>query len=149
MNIGQAAKASGVSAKMIRYYEQSKLIPAANRTAAGYRDYSDTDVHMLRFIRRARDFGFSVAEIGDLIGLWRDETRHSAEVKRLAQGHVRELERKIKGLQDMVQTLTVLINSCRGDDRPHCPILQRLETDQDDEDLVVRPRSGAIARSAR
>ena len=147
MNIGQAAKASGVSAKMIRYYEQTGLIPATGRTAAGYRDYSDTDVHMLRFVRRARDLGFSVAEIGDLLGLWRDETRQSAEVKRLAQRHVAELEGKIKDLQDMVRTLTVLINSCRGDSRPQCPILRRLETDQDDEDLSIRPRTGAVSRS--
>lgn len=144
MNIGQASKASGVSAKMIRYYEQTGLIPKADRTGSGYRDYSDTDVHMLRFVRRARDLGFSVAEIGDLLGLWRDETRQSAEVKRLAQGHVEELERKIAGLQDMVQTLSVLINACRGDHRPHCPILKQLETDQDDEDLSIRPRAGAV-----
>jgi len=145
MNIGQAAKASGVSAKMIRYYEQTGLIPAADRTASGYRDYSGTDVHMLRFVRRARDLGFSVAEIGDLLGLWRDETRKSSEVKRLAQGHVEELERKISALQDMVNTLSVLIGSCRGDERPHCPILQRLETDLEDEDLEIHPRSGTFA----
>jgi MerR family gold-responsive transcriptional activator of gol and ges genes len=146
MNIGQAAKASGVSAKMIRYYEQSGLIPAADRTASGYRDYSDTDVHMLRFIRRARDLGFSVAEISDLLGLWRDETRQSAEVKRLAQGHIDELEKKIKDLQDMARTLSVLVNACHGDHRPHCPILQSLETDIENEDLAIQPRSGAVAR---
>lgn len=146
MNIGQAAKASGVSAKMIRYYEHSGLIPAADRTASGYRDYSDTDVHMLRFIRRARDLGFSVAEISDLLGLWRDETRQSAEVKRLAQGHINELEKKIKGLQDMAHTLTTLVNACHGDHRPHCPILQSLETDLENEDLAIQPRSGAVAR---
>ncbi len=147
MNIGQAAKASGVSAKMIRYYEQTGLIPAADRKDSGYRDYSDNDVHMLRFIRRARDLGFSVAEIGDLLGLWRDETRQSAEVKRLAQGHIDALEKKITDLQDMAHTLTTLVNACQGDHRPHCPILQRLETDQDDEDLSIRPRSGAVNRS--
>jgi MerR family gold-responsive transcriptional activator of gol and ges genes len=146
MNIGQAAKASGVSAKMIRYYEQSGLIPAADRTASGYRDYSDTDVHMLRFIRRARDLGFSVAEISDLLGLWRDDTRQSAEVKRLAQGHIDELEKKIKNLQDMARTLTVLVNACHGDHRPHCPILQSLETDIENEDLAIQRRSGAVAR---
>ena len=85
MNIGQAAKASGVSAKMIRYYEETGLIPAAGRTAAGYRVYSDQDVHMLRFVRRARDLGFPVEAIGELLGLWRDRTRHSADVKRLAR----------------------------------------------------------------
>ena len=147
MNIGQAAKASGVSAKMIRYYEQTGLIPAADRTDSGYRDYSDTDVHMLRFIRRARDLGFSVAEIGDLLNLWRDETRQSAEVKRLAQGHIDALEKKIAVLQDMAHTLTMLVNACHGDHRPHCPILQRLETDQDNEDLSIRPRFGAVSRS--
>lgn len=147
MNIGQAAKASGVSAKMIRYYEQTGLIPAVDRTDSGYRDYSDTDVHMLRFIRRARDLGFSVAEIGDLLNLWRDETRQSAEVKRLAQGHIDALEKKIVVLQDMAHTLTMLVNACHGDHRPHCPILQRLETDQDNEDLSIRPRSGAVSRS--
>ncbi|MGB3445830.1 MAG: Cu(I)-responsive transcriptional regulator [Xanthobacteraceae bacterium] len=148
MNIGQAAKASGVSAKMIRYYEQTDLIPEADRTASGYRDYSDSDVHMLRFIRRARDLGFSVNEINELLELWRDETRQSAEVKRLAQGHVHDLERKIQGLQDMVHTLTVLIKSCRGDHRPDCPILQRLENDAENEDLTIKRRSGAVARTA-
>lgn len=146
MNIGQAAKASGVSAKMIRYYEQTNLIPAAGRTASGYRDYSDTDVHMLRFIRRARDLGFAVAEIGELLELWRDETRKSAEVKQLAQGHIEALKKKISDLQDMTQTLTTLVNSCHGDHRPHCPILQRLETDQEGEDLAIQPRSGAVLR---
>jgi MerR family gold-responsive transcriptional activator of gol and ges genes len=146
MNIGQASKASGVSAKMIRYYEQTGLIPAADRKSSGYRDYSDTDVHMLRFIRRARDLGFSVAAIGDLLGLWRDEKRKSAEVKRLAQGHIDALEKKIEDLRDMSNSLTVLVNACNGDHRPHCPILQRLETDQDGEDLSVQPRAGAIQR---
>ncbi|MBS7700376.1 MAG: Cu(I)-responsive transcriptional regulator [Chelatococcus sp.] len=131
MNIGRAAKASGVSAKMIRYYEQTGLIPAVDRKSSGYRDYSDTDVHMLRFIRRARDLGFSVAEIGDLPGLWRDEKRQSAEVKRLAQGHIDALKKKIASLQDMAHTLATLATACNGDHRPHCPILQRLETDQD------------------
>ena len=149
MNIGQASKASGVSAKMIRYYEQTGLIPAADRTASGYRDYSDTAVHVLRFVRRARDLGFSVAEIGDLLGLWRDETRQSSEVKQLAQDHVQKLERKIKGLQDMVRTLSDLINDCRGDHRPHCPILKQLETGQNDEDLSIQSRSGAIGQTLR
>lgn len=147
MNIGQASRESGVSAKMIRYYEQNGLIPAAGRTPAGYRDYSDTDVHMLRFIRRSRDLGFSVAEINELLGLWRDETRQSSEVKRLAQEHVKDLERRIKNLQGMVETLTELIGCCRGDDRPHCPILKRLESEQEDEDLSLQPRAGAVTRS--
>lgn len=148
MNIGQAAKASGVSAKMIRYYEQTGLIPQADRTASGYRDYSGSDVHVLRFIRRARDLGFSVAAINDLLGLWRDESRHSAEVKRLAQRHIAELETKIQGLQDMAQTLSKLVNACHGDDRPHCPILESLGTDTAEEDLSIRPRKGAVTGCA-
>ena len=146
MNICEAAKASGVSAKMIRYYEQTGLIPAADLTSSGYRDYSDTDVHMLRFIRRARDLGFAVTEIGDLLGLWRDGSRQSAEVKRLAQGHIDNLKKKIKGLQDMANTLTMLVDTCNGDHRPHCPILQSLETGLEDEDLSIQRRNGAVAR---
>lgn len=145
MNIGQAAKASGVSAKMIRYYEQTGLIPKADRKESGYRDYSETDVHMLRFIRRSRDMGFSVAEINDLLGLWRDETRQSAEVKRLAQVHIAELQNRIRTLQDMSNTLETLINACRGDHRPDCPILERLETDEADE-ASPAPRRGALER---
>jgi MerR family gold-responsive transcriptional activator of gol and ges genes len=148
MNIGRASKASGVSAKMIRYYEQTGLIPAADRKESGYRDYSDTDLHMLRFIRRARDLGFSVAEISDLLGLWRDESRQSSEVKHMAQGHIDALERKIRGLQDMAQTLTTLVNACHGDHRPHCPILQSLGTEAEDAagGGPVQPRPGAVPR---
>ncbi|WP_323718146.1 Cu(I)-responsive transcriptional regulator [Paracoccus aminovorans] len=144
MNIGQAAKSSGVSAKMIRYYEQTGLIPPADRTASGYRDYSDSEVHMLRFIRRARDLGFSVAEIDGLLGLWRDKSRQSSEVKRIARNHIAALEEKIRALQEMTETLKELARSCRGDHRPDCPILERLETDRPDEDLTIRPRSGAV-----
>ena len=127
MNIGEAAKASGVSAKMIRYYEQTGLIPPAERTASGYRSYSDSDVHRLRFIRRARDLGFAVPEISDLLNLWNDNARHSADVKRLAQAHIDELQQKIDGLRQMADTLQTLINCCAGDDRPDCPILANLE----------------------
>lgn len=146
MNIGRASKASGVSAKMIRYYEQTGLIPAADRKSSGYRDYSDTDVHLLRFVRRARDLGFSIAEISDLLGLWRDETRQSSEVKRLAQGHVDALEGKIKALQEMVHTLNLLVDACQGDHRPHCPILQSLGTQTEDGVRSIEPRQGAVAR---
>ncbi len=145
MNIGQASKASGVSAKMIRYYEQTGLIARADRTASGYRDYSDGDVHVLRFIRRARDLGFAVTDISELLGLWRDDTRQSVEVKRLAQGHIEELKKKIRALQDMTHTLTSLVNACHGDDRPHCPIIERLETDDVNEDISLEPRRGAVA----
>lgn len=144
MNIGQASKSSGVSTKMIRYYEQTGLIPKADRRDSGYRDYSDTDVHMLRFIRRARDLGFSVSEITELLGLWRDEKRQSAEVRQLALGHIGELQKRITALQEMSNTLQTLVDACRGDHRPHCPILHRLETDEAGEDLTVQPRPGAI-----
>ncbi len=126
MNIGEAAKASGVSAKMIRYYEGTGLIAPATRTGTGYRTYSDTDVHTLRFIRRARDLGFTVEGIAELLGLWRDRSRHSADVKRLALGHVEALRRKIAELEGMVGTLEALAECCSGDARPDCPILKDL-----------------------
>ncbi|WP_341646506.1 Cu(I)-responsive transcriptional regulator [Thauera sp. SDU_THAU2] len=127
MNIGEAARASGVSAKMIRYYESVGLIPPAARTDSGYRAYTGSDVHMLRFIRRARDLGFAVAEIHDLLGLWRDRSRKSADVKRVAQQHIADLQRRIDELRQMADTLQTLVACCAGDDRPDCPILANLE----------------------
>jgi Cu(I)-responsive transcriptional regulator len=144
LNIGEAAKASGVSAKMIRYYEEIGLIPAATRTAAGYRVYTDQNVHMLRFIRRARDLGFSVDGIRELLGLWRDRDRHSADVKRLAMAHVADLRQKIRELDDMASTLETLAACCHGNDRPDCPILRELEAPQAGDPAPV-PRRGAIA----
>jgi Cu(I)-responsive transcriptional regulator len=126
MNIGQAAEASGVSAKMIRYYESIGLIPKTVRTEAGYRVYSDSDVHTLRFIRRARDLGFSVEQIADLVSLWRDRERASLDVKRMALAHVDVLERKIAELQEMAGTLKHLAKNCHGDGRPDCPIIEEL-----------------------
>ncbi|MCX5515868.1 Cu(I)-responsive transcriptional regulator [Kaistia algarum] len=123
MNIGEASAASGVSAKMIRYYEQIDLIPAAARTEAGYRLYSDQNVATLRFIRRARDLGFSVEEMGALLALWRDKNRASAEVKRIADDHVADIERRIRELESMAKTLRHLASHCHGDERPDCPIL--------------------------
>lgn len=128
MNIGEAAAASGVSAKMIRYYESIGLIPNVSRTEAGYRVYSEDDVHTLRFIRRARDLGFSVEQMSDLLALWSDRSRSSADVKRIALEHVHELERKMKELRDMANTLRHLAAHCQGDDRPHCPILDDLSS---------------------
>lgn len=145
MNIGQAARQTGVSAKMIRYYEQSGLIPPAGRSEAGYREYAEADIHMLRFIRRARDLGFSMPEISELLGLWRDQSRHSAEVKRIARAHVDDLNARIRNLQEMANTLSTLADSCHGDDRPECPIIERLETG--DFDRTVRPR-GDLRRAA-
>ncbi|ELT51227.1 Cu(I)-responsive transcriptional regulator [Brucella intermedia] len=144
MNIGQASNESGVSAKMIRYYEQIGLIPKADRTESGYRDYSDIDVHMLRFIRRSRDMGFSVAEITELLGLWRDDSRKSSEVRELARGHIAELQKRIANLQEMANTLQALVNACKGDHRPHCPILAELENDGPATIEPASPRRGAV-----
>lgn len=126
MNIGQAAKLSGVSAKMIRYYEQIGLIPPAIRSDAGYRHYSSTDTHSLRFIRRARDLGFSVEQISALLVLWHDRDRASADVKAMALSHAAGLKAKIAELQAMAQTLEHLADHCHGNDRPDCPILADL-----------------------
>lgn len=126
MTIGDAAKASGVSAKLIRYYESIGLIPEAGRTASGYRVYSANEVNVLRFIKRARTLGFGIERIQHLVGLWQDRTRCSAEVKRVALAHVAELEAKIAELQAMADTLAELADACHGDDRPECPILKDL-----------------------
>jgi MerR family copper efflux transcriptional regulator len=126
LNIGQAARMSGVSAKMIRHYEDNDLIPKPGRTDAGYRIYKDSDVHVLRFIRRARDLGFSMKEIKTLLGLWDNRRRSSVDVKRLALKHVEELDAKIAELQLMRRTLTNLAEHCQGDHRPDCPILDDL-----------------------
>ena len=126
MNIGAAAQASGVSAKMIRYYESIGLIPEAARTEAGYRVYTNMDVNTLRFIHRAREFGFSIERIRLLVSLWQD--RHpSREVKKVALDHVAELERRIAELTDMHDALQTLADTCQGDHRPECPILRGLE----------------------
>ena len=125
-NIGEAAEASGVSAKMIRHYEDIGLVPKAGRTVAGYRIYRDPDVHVLRFIRRARDMGFTMKEIGGLLGLWQNKRRASADVKRLAARHIADLDARIAELQGMRRTLEHLVHCCHGDDRPDCPILDDL-----------------------
>lgn len=146
MNIGEAAKASGVSAKMIRYYEQIGLISSPSRTAAGYRDYAAADIHQLHFIQRARDLGFSVAEIKGLLSLWRDHSRHSADVKRIAEAHIVELRQKIQSLQQMADTLQTLIDGCAGDERPDCPILADLEKVAESAMLVKAPTDTMIRR---
>ena len=126
LNIGEAARASGVSAKMIRHYEEIGLIPRVARTAAGYRVYREADVHLRRFVKRARDLGFTMKEIEKLLGLWNDRRRASADVKRLAAAHIADLERKIAELEAMRRTLVELSSHCHGDHRPDCPILDDL-----------------------
>ena len=126
MNIGQAAQASGVSAKMIRHYEEIGMLPKASRTPAGYRVYSEGDVHTLRFVRHARDLGFSMKEIGELLNLWQNRRRASSSVKRLAEAHMAELDERIRQLAAMKDTLATLVRHCHGDQRPECPILEKL-----------------------
>ena len=127
MNIGEASVATGISAKMIRYYEDTGLIRPALRSPSGYRIYAETDIQTLRFIRRARDLGFSVKQIEDLLALWRDRSRASGDVKRIATNHIADLQRKMHALQELVTTLEHLAHTCHGDDRPDCPILSSLE----------------------
>ncbi|CAB3724407.1 HTH-type transcriptional regulator HmrR [Paraburkholderia phenoliruptrix] len=126
MNIGEAARSSGVSAKMIRYYEQAGLIQAAARAESNYRMYTHKDVEVLRFVHQARRLGFSMKQISTLLSLWEDRNRPSREVKRLAQAHIGELSRRIHDLTEMRDTLQYLAKHCRGDSRPDCPILEGL-----------------------
>lgn len=128
MNIGAASQASGVSQRMIRHYEKIGLIPAPPRRRSGYRDYSDADVHRLRFIANARDLGFGTEEITTLLALWSDRERASSEVKALALAHADELGRKAKALESMRRTLQDLARQCHGDNRPDCPIIDGLAT---------------------
>jgi Cu(I)-responsive transcriptional regulator len=126
VNIGEAAKISGVNAKLIRHYESIGIIPKASRSEAGYRTYTPSDVHILSFVKRARTLGFSMKEIKKLVGLWRNKSRASSEVKAMATKHVDEMEQKIQELQEMVKTLKHLAKNCHGDGRPDCPILNDL-----------------------
>lgn len=126
VTIGEAARQSAVSAKMLRYYESLGLLGAVARTESGYRLYSAADIHTLRFIRRCRALGFSMIEISELVGLWQDKRRASGNVKKVAQKHVDELSERIAAMQAMQRTLSTLLNCCHGDDRPDCPILDDL-----------------------
>jgi MerR family transcriptional regulator, copper efflux regulator len=126
MNIGEASKASGVSVKMVRHYEDIGFLPKVARTASNYRVYSPNDVHVLRFVRRARTLGFPMGDIRELLGLWRSKSRSSASVKRIAGKHIEALKQKIAELKAMVDTLEHLSRHCHGDERPECPILDDL-----------------------
>ena len=126
VNIGDASRLSGVSAKMIRHYESLGLLPRVGRTDSGYRLYAEPDVHTLRFIKRSRDLGFSMEEIGELVDLWQNRRRASANVRRVAQRHADDLARRIAAMQEMQRTLQHLIHCCHGDERPECPILEEL-----------------------
>jgi MerR family copper efflux transcriptional regulator len=146
MNIGEAAKASGVSAKMIRHYETVGLFPEPNRTDSGYRQYSAKEVHTLRFIRQARDLGFSLEQIAELLALWQNRRRPSRQVKALAEAHIKELEQKLVEIQSMKATLEHLVHCCMGDDRPDCPILDTLA---DDKPTPHNPNRGSARRGLR
>lgn len=129
MNIGEAAEAAGVSAKMIRHYEQIGLVAAAARTDSGYRQYSERDVSVLRFIRQSRRLGFSMQQIADLLGLWSNRHRASRKVKEVAQQHLADLEEKMREIAEMKAALERLVTSCHGSDDPHCAILEELAVD--------------------
>lgn len=126
LNIGQAAQRARVSAKMVRHYESLGLLPVVHRTEAGYRQYTEQQVHTLRFIKRARDLGFSMAEIAELLELWQDKRRPSSRVKQIAAVHVADLDQRIAELAAMRRTLQHLVDCCHGDHRPDCPILDEL-----------------------
>jgi MerR family copper efflux transcriptional regulator len=142
LNIGHAAAASGISAKMIRYYESIGLVPEIGRTASGYREYDDGAIQRLRYIRRARDLGFSLERVSELLALWSNRGRHSADVKVLALAHISELEARARDLAAMIKTLRSLARSCGGDKRPDCPIIEELGSSS-----PARQRSKKIRRN--
>ena len=141
MKIGEASRRSGISERMIRHYEKIGLIAPAARRDSGYRDYDERDVHTLNFIGRARDLGFGIDEIGQLLALWNDRSRSSADVKALALSRAAELKRKARELDAMRRTLERLAADCHGDARPDCPILDDLEANEHDSDPSVEPRA--------
>ena len=146
VNIGEAAAASGVSAKMIRHYEELGLLPEARRTESGYRQYEPADVNTLRFIRHSRDLGFSLSEIAELVSLWHDSKRPSRQVKALAEAHIKELEQKAHDLLAMKVALERLVRRCHGDDRPECAILETLA---DESGIPARLPKAAGKTAAR
>ncbi len=140
VSIGEAARRAGVSARMVRHYESLGLLPPVGRTDSGYRQYTEADVHALRFVGRARTLGFSMEEIRELLGLWQDKSRASGNVKRIAQAHIDDLGERIAAMQAMQRTLQTLVSCCQGNDRPDCPIL---------DDLAAAPQSpGALPKTS-
>lgn len=148
MNIGQAASASGVSAKMIRHYESIGVIPCPARSESGYRRYTEADVHRLAFVRRARAAGFSTPDIKKLVSLWQNEQRTAREVKRVAQAHLAEIEARIEELQAVAGALSHLVAHCQGSDRPECPILESLAHDASAAAVCARPDRARPRRQA-
>lgn len=146
MNIGEAAAATGVSVKMIRYYEDIGLVGPALRSYSGYRVYQDKDIQTLRFVRRARDLGFTVKQIEGLLTLWRDRSRASADVKRIAQGHVEGLKQKMRELSEMIDALNHLSHTCSGDHRPDCPILATLGSEAVKVEPIPPKSASALGR---
>ena len=130
MNIGEAARTSGVPAKTIRYYESIGLIPAASRSESGYRSFAQMDIDTLRFVQRARGLGFSVKDVARLLDLWRDRSRASSDVKALATEQIGEIDRKVAELLSMRDSLQHLAEQCHGDHRPDCPILDGIAGDR-------------------
>ena len=149
MNIGEAARRSGVSAKMVRHYEALDLLPRVLRTEAGYRQYGADEVHTLRFIRRARELGFSMAEIAELLRLWQNRERASADVKRIAKAHMADLDRRIAEMSAMRRTLEHLVHGCHGDQRPQCPILDELAEPAAAPPAAPPPATRALPSKAR
>lgn len=127
MNIGELANLANVTSKMVRRYETQGIIPSAKRSDNGYRQYGENDVHVLKFVKRARELGFSMKDVKQLIGLWRNKSRSSAQVKKIAQKHILELEVKLQEIQAMLATLKHLTKNCHGDHRPDCPIIEELD----------------------
>lgn len=144
MTIGEAAGKVGVTPKMVRHYESLGLLPKVHRTESGYRIYGEAEVHTLRFVKRSRDLGFSIPEIGELVKLWQDRKRPSGSVKKVASAHLAQLDRKINELESMRKTLGHLIHCCHGDERPDCPILDDLE-----RSAQTRPEAQGLARTER
>lgn len=149
MNIGQASYKSGVSAKMIRYYESIALLPEAARKDSGYRDYDEDDIHRLVFVRRARDLGFSIDRIRDLLDLWNDRDRGNAEVRAVANAHITELQTQAHKLDEMIGTLQHLVKSCRGENRAECPIMADLSGGKASPHCAPSAASGKKKANAR